>query len=105
MTHQYLADAGMHGLLNVIGFRSGCGDEYNHDESVDKSLLSSSMETLVAPMENIDSCFICKTPLMCIDAKSPQYENHTIANFTDNTITSKVSSLDDMVAVTCGDWK
>jgi hypothetical protein len=105
VTHQYVADAVMHGLLKLVTIGSECGandDDYSFDETLESSVL----ETSVATMEEINAAFICETPVTRIDAKSPPYVDHIIANLTsiDND-TEIPSDGDDTVALVCGDWQ
>ena len=106
VTHQYVADTIMHGLLNLARIGLECGGNDDDDDNHDEVLESSVLETSVATMEELDAAFICETPVTRIDAKSPAYVDHVIANLisTDNN-TIIPSDIDDTVAVSCGDWK
>ncbi|KAL3763815.1 hypothetical protein ACHAWU_001875 [Discostella pseudostelligera] len=112
VTHQHVADGVMFGLLNSLKIGLGC-DSVDYDNSLDSSFESiASMKTSVATKEEIDACFICEEPLTRIDAKSPPYVGHTIANLTviDNSVngadaTAEPQSTDGTVALMCGDWK
>jgi hypothetical protein len=114
VTHQYVADGVMHGLLNLARIGLGCGGVEYEDESLDSSSESvqSLLKTSVATAEELNACFICDTPVMRIDAKSPPYVDHVIANLipTVNSarsteVTPDIQSNDDTVALICGDWK
>lgn len=112
VTHQYVADGVMYGLLNLLKIGLGC-DSVDYDNSLDSSFESFPlMKTSVAAKEEIDACFICEEPLTRIDAKSPPFVGHTIANFTvaDNSVngtdaTDETQATDGTVALMCGDWK
>ena len=107
VTHQYVADAVMHGLLNLVTIGSECGADYDGGYNFDEALESAVLETSVATMEEINAAFICETPVTRIDAKSPTYVDHIIANLTstDNDIDIASDDDDDTVALACGDWQ
>ena len=129
-THQYVADAVMHGLLKVWQRGLECesigrGDarNYQQDSSNNTSLVPADIHPRVnftksvASKEAIEACFICLSPLTRLDAKSM----HQITNFTpdnDNLDDAmfNIRSKDDgsiitpnhdhhPVMVICGDWK
>ena len=105
VTHQYVADAVMHGLLNLVTIGSECradDDDYSFDETLESSVLEAS----VATMEEINAAFICEAPVTRIDAKSPPYVDRVIANLTSiNNDTEIPSDGGDTVALVCGDWQ
>jgi hypothetical protein len=127
-THQYVADAVMHGLLKVWQRGLECesigrGDVRNNQrDSNNTSLVPADIHSRVnftesvASKEALEACFICLSPLTRLDAKSM----HQIANFTSDNdnhddamvnIRSKDDSINitpnhdhHPVMVTCGDW-
>ena len=86
-THQYVADSVMHALLRVASVGLGCGGQ-DDDDGVDRDGImrrgnSSSLEETVSPRETLIGCFICRSFLSRIDAKSPHHEGGlSVANLT-----------------------
>ena len=117
-THQYVADAVMHALMRVANVGSGCtGGRQDDEEDGDddpggrkRMGVPSLPEEAVSPRETLNDCFICRSPLTRIDAKSPENAGgRSVANLTDSTFTNNLASseINDHradVAVTCGDW-
>ena len=101
-THQYVADSVMHALLRVASVGLGCGGD---DRDVMKrEENSSSLEETVSTRETLNGCFICRSFLTRIDAKSPENAGgRSVADLTSNADHNHDHNA--TVAVTCGDWR
>jgi hypothetical protein len=103
VTHQYVADTIMYGLLNLVKIGLGC-DSPGYKETLDNES-ASSLTTSVATKEEINACFICETPLTWIDAKSPQYYYFNFSDIDNSVNTADFESNGGEVVLICGDWK
>ena len=106
-THQYVADSVMHALLQVASAGLGCGGD--GDDGDDRDVMkreenSSLLEETVSPVETLNGCFICRSFLARIDAKSPgNVGGRSVADLTSNAVHD--NDYNATVAVTCGDWR
>jgi hypothetical protein len=105
-THQYVADAVMHTLLRLANVGFGCvgNDDQGDEAGWNRMDNSFKLEETVSPREIVEKCFICRSPLTHIDAKSPHNAGgRSIANL--SATLSNVTSADHEIAVMCGDWR
>jgi hypothetical protein len=80
----------MYSLLKVMHFGLGCNEA---EKMLEHELVPFDIDATntVASKEEVDACFICRSPVAEIDAKSLRYSNQT------NTNGSEI--------MMCGDWK
>lgn len=111
-THQYVANTVMHALLQIANVGLECTESqedndtkaniwYDNVEWENRSF----MNETVSPSDKLNECFICKSPLAKIDAKSSLYTNgqHMMTNLLgDDSINI---TTDANVMVTRGDWQ
>jgi hypothetical protein len=106
-THQYVADTVMYALLQIVNVGLGCADGQGIDVVADDDDDGgdddySFMDETVSPSDKLDDCFICRTPLTKMDAKSPQYiDGQLMTNLLDDDYDGTINPI----TVTCGDWK
>jgi len=105
-THQYVADTVMYALLQIVNVGLGCTYSQGIDDAVvyddDAGDEYSFMDVTVSPRDKLDECFICRTPLTKMDAKSLQYiDGKLMTNLLDDDYDGAINPI----MVTCGDWK
>ena len=111
-THQYVADTVMHALLQIVNVGLSCTDSQEDNDTIANIRYDKIgweypffMNETVSPSEKLNECFICRSPLARIDAKSSLYTNgqHTTNVLDDDSINDVTTA--DNVMVTCGDWQ